>query len=42
MKNVLSIPLDGEDKAMILNYILINLDTKDIPDEYKTILRNNI
>ena len=42
IKHVLSVSLDGEDKAMILNFILINLDTNDIPDEYKNTLRNSI
>jgi hypothetical protein len=42
IKHILSVPLDGEDKAMVLNYILININTEDISDNFKNILRNTI
>jgi hypothetical protein len=40
--DVKTTPLEGDEKAIILNYILSNFDTSDISDQYKNILRKRI
>ena len=35
-------PLTGEEKAMVINYILVNSDLTDIPQDYKVILKKKI
>lgn len=40
--DVKTTPLNGDENAIILNYILSNFDTSGISDEYKNILRKKI
>ena len=35
-------PVTGDEKAVILNYILSNVDFSDVSDGYKEILRKQI
>lgn len=42
MDDIKTTPLIGDEKAIIINYILSNIDTSDISDEYKNILRKRI
>lgn len=42
ISNINTVPLHGDEKAIILNYILSNFDTSDISNDYKNILRKKI
>ncbi len=42
MRKLLSTNINAEDTAIIINYILVNLDFSKIPDDYKKILKDKI